>query len=338
MFLLKSNSFINFQILLAVLKLETKVFGLMIRFPDGNNAVLRSQKNDLVHRSRSDKLFTFQSDNENDQSYEQNLPTDGTDIDDKPRYRSNLQRLNQASQGGQPRSRLKKKMKSKRRTRNQAADIDRDPNKYPVNINPNSNTNTKWGEFILSSELSEEYSIDSFLSGEYDRPFSEDAAAPHPELSPGETIEYALHALRDLDVPEVSHGAAVFSRFLAPMGRLERWGGSVSGKMSPWKEILRGSLTPTMLARRIRASEEFSVLLDWDTADVTEGLAVPEPNQVVGSTVAFVNAALFFRKGVEPSMVQFTLWKVSGVWLIHEAAISKKEWFIAADGGDNANS
>jgi len=116
--------------------------------------------------------------------------------------------------------------------------------------------------------------------------------------------------------------------------------------ISLWKEILRGALTPTMFARRIRASDEFSILLDWERLDVTDGMAVNPAYYAgrewdegqrqllgIGSTVAFVNAAMFFGEGVEPSIVQFTLVRISGVWLIDTAVVSKKEWFMD-DGGD----
>mmetsp|Transcript_33998 Transcript_33998/g.50762 ORF Transcript_33998/g.50762 Transcript_33998/m.50762 type:complete len:124 (-) Transcript_33998:93-464(-) len=95
-----------------------------------------------------------------------------------------------------------------------------------------------------------------------------------------------------------------------------------------------GALTPTMLARRIRASE-FSGLLDWKRLDLTEGLSIPNTRWSalgVGSTVAFVNAAMFFGDGVEPYMIQFSLRKIAGVWLIDDALINKTEWFV--DDGD----
>lgn len=262
----------------------------------------------------------------NESSDDSNAKAVKYDIDDRPRYRSNLQFIkNQA--GRQTKSvtntrRPKKNLKSKESS-----------------TSKDSKPSITDASQILPQLINEEYSIDSFLNGEYDRPFSEDAAAPHPGLSPQETIEAALHALRNLNVPNQNHGAAVFSRFLAPLTRSERWGGSVSGTVCPWKEILRGSLTPTMLARRIRASKEFSVLLDWESVDVTEGLSVPGSNETVGSTVAFVNAALYFQSsGIEPFIVQFTLRKISGVWLIDSAVISKREWFIAAEGtGGNSS-
>lgn len=174
-----------------------------------------------------------------------------------------------------------------------------------------------------------EASIDSFLRGEYDRPFAEDAPAPHPGLGPGEAVDAALRSLRDLDEPETSHGAAVFLRFCAPLSRGDRWGGGAAAT-DPWKEVLRGAITPTMLARRMRASQ-FAGLLDWETLDVTEGLSIPTTREQlgVGTTVAFVNAAVFFAgDGAEPAMIQFTLRKIGGVWLIDTAAISRKEWFV----------
>ena len=51
-----------------------------------------------------------------------------------------------------------------------------------------------------------EYSIDSFLRGDYDGKFAKDAAGPLPGLSPGETVDAALRAFRQLDDPEPSHG------------------------------------------------------------------------------------------------------------------------------------
>ena len=273
--------------------------------------------------------------NQNNESSEEESKV--LDINDQPRYRSNLKAGQDASarsastgtstSTSTSTSRLKKKMKtSTEKTSRYANDDTYKDQKAP---NQEEQVSSPIKKSLMSTN--EDYSIDSFLRGEYDRPFADDAAAPHPELSPGETIESALHALGNLDDPEVSHGAAVFLRFCAPLSRSDRWGGSV---LAPWKEILRGSLTPTMLARRIRASEEFSVLLDWENIDVTEGMAVPESNKVMGSTVAFVNAALFFRTGIEPSIVQFTLRKISGVWLIDLAVISKREWFISAGDGE----
>mmetsp|Transcript_2385 Transcript_2385/g.3468 ORF Transcript_2385/g.3468 Transcript_2385/m.3468 type:complete len:325 (-) Transcript_2385:856-1830(-) len=80
-------------------------------------------------------------------------------------------------------------------------------------------------------------SIDSFLRGEYDRPFSDDAAAPHPGLGPSDVVDAALRSLRALDDPEPCHGAAVMMRFTAPLSRGERWGGGSTS--SPWKGVLR---------------------------------------------------------------------------------------------------
>jgi hypothetical protein len=191
-----------------------------------------------------------------------------------------------------------------------------------------------------------EYGIDSFLRGEYDRPFADDAAAPLPNHTPSEIVTIACKALRDLDIPTTDHGAAVFMRFCAPLSRGDRWGGNISGlsvgtnvgtsvnggssiSSNSWKGIMRGSLTPTMFARRIRASEEFAVLLDWEMLDVTQGTKAV-PNEMLGyeSTVAFVNAALFFGDGTTPSMCQFTLKMFSGVWLIDSAVMNKNELFM----------
>jgi len=175
-----------------------------------------------------------------------------------------------------------------------------------------------------------EYSIDSFLRGDYDRSFADDAAAPLPGLTPGATIDAALRSLRQLDDPEPSHGAAVLLRFCAPLSRGERWGGSPSSGRDQWKELLRGALTPTMLARRIRASEEFSGLLDWTKLDVTEGTTGKK--DIVGvPSVAYVNVALYFEDGMEPTIFQFKLSRVGGVFLIDSAKRSNKNLFMEKD-------
>lgn len=189
----------------------------------------------------------------------------------------------------------------------------------------------------FSSERSLDLAIDSFLRGEYDRPFAEDAMAPHPGLTPGAMVEAALRSLRKLDDPEPSHGAAVFLRFCAPLSRGERWGGGTT--MDPWKNVLRGALTPTMLARRLRASD-FSVLLDWTKLDVTDGYSLKK--DLIGlPTVAFVNAALYFGEpeptagfgtsGTSVVIVQFRLRRIGGVWLIESASRSKRELFLESD-------
>ena len=200
-----------------------------------------------------------------------------------------------------------------------------------------------------------EYSIDSFLRGDYDRTFAEDAASPLPGLSPSDTVDAALRSLRDLDEPEPFHGAAVFLRFCVELGRGERWGttitttagqemsppssSSTTNSMSTWKELLRGALTPTMLARRLRASEEFSGLLDWTGLEITNdddgecGTAGIKRDRRDATTVfrnanvACVNAALSFESNDEtaterlsvspPEVYRFELAKMlGGVWLI----------------------
>jgi len=195
------------------------------------------------------------------------------------------------------------------------------------------------------------YAIDAFLRGEYDREYAEDAPAPHPGLTPCAAVDAALRSLRDLNDPNPSHGAAVFARFVLPLKRRERWGGGDSSSSSssrrmkdgssvedPFKEVLRGALTPSMLARRIRASTDFSGLLDWTALEVTEGVdghADGSDSNPTGlfddrPTVAYVNAILSFdsddvRRGdersraVEPDIIQFTLKLFGGVWLIDTA-------------------
>ncbi len=162
-----------------------------------------------------------------------------------------------------------------------------------------------------------EYSIDSFLRGDYDRSFSEDAASPLPGLSPTDTVEAALRSLRYMDEPEPFHGAAVFLRFCVELGRGERWGTTTSSAAS-WVELLRGSLTPTMLARRIRGSEEFSSLLDWTQLEVSK-----DTGNSTNDNVARVEAALSFddeasgKISSPPELYRFELAKMlGGVWLI----------------------
>jgi hypothetical protein len=196
----------------------------------------------------------------------------------------------------------------------------------PINESFNSKDLTP-----LNSQVQEEdllgYAIDSFLRGDYNLQFADDAPAPHPGLSPGSSIETCLRSLRQLDSPGPSHGAAVLMRFCVPLSRGERWGDSTRAGRDPWKEILRGALTPSMLARRIRASE-FSGLLDWTSLDVTEGAYSLEKDLVGLPSIAFVNVALFFGDGIEPSLIQFTLRRVGGVWLIDTARHSQKGLFM----------
>mmetsp|Transcript_40910 Transcript_40910/g.60078 ORF Transcript_40910/g.60078 Transcript_40910/m.60078 type:complete len:269 (+) Transcript_40910:199-1005(+) len=179
--------------------------------------------------------------------------------------------------------------------------------------------------------------IDSFLRGEYDKPYDINSPAPNPNLEPGKTIELALRSLRKIDDPEPSHGSAVLLRFCAPLSRGDRWGGASPN--DAWKEVLRGAITPTMLARRIRASP-FSGLLDWERLSVTEGYSIPPSSKRaelgMGTSVAFVNAAMFFGDGMEPSIIQFTLRKIGRVWLIDTAVISKKEWFVDNEEGQTS--
>jgi hypothetical protein len=315
--------------------------------PEGQSTHLQTAGEEPQYQSvflndeKADDSAGPQNNNGNDTSAE-NVEGTTYGIDDKPRYRSNFQFLRNEDKGGEADEATRLNTKN---SIGKGTDVSKEgkktsgdePKPSSNDMDPEANADADAPATERRSQpqpqlINEEYSIDSFLNGEYDRPFSEDAAAPHPGLSPQETIEAAVHALRNLNEPNQNHGAAVFSRFLVPLTRSERWGGSVSGTLCPWKEMMRGALTPTMLARRIRASKEFSVLLDWESVDVTEGLYVPGLIEAVGSTVAFVNAALYFSSsGIEPFLIQFALRKVSGVWLIDSAVISKREWFIAAD-------
>lgn len=180
-----------------------------------------------------------------------------------------------------------------------------------------------------------DFAIDSFLRGDYDRPFADNAPAPHPGLTPQTTVEAALESLRKLDDPEPSHGAAVLQRFLVPLSRGERWGDSDEKENTDeptysWKEVLRGALTPTMLARRIRGTQ-FSCLLDWERLDVTEGaFSIKRDDGIeigLPSSIAYVNAALYFEEGVAPVLVQFSLKNLHGVWLINDARLSQQDLF-----------
>lgn len=244
------------------------------------------------------------------------------DASEMPRYRSKLQRLNQVQsrrtlQGDRQEKPKLKNFESRNLSSSDQVDA----------ISSEISSGLGFGDMTAD----EEYAIDSFLGGEYDRPFAADAAAPLPRHAPSEIVEIALTALRDLDVPTTDHGAAVFMRFCAPLSRQDRWG-NTSGKVSDWKDIMRGSLTPTMLARRIRASEDFSVLLDWEQLDVTEGTKAL-PNEMLGydSTIAFVNVAFYFGDGTAPSMCQFTLKMFNGVWLIDAAVMNKCDLFLNDD-------
>jgi len=176
-----------------------------------------------------------------------------------------------------------------------------------------------------------EYSIDSFLRGDYDRSFSEDAASPLPGLSPSDTVDAALRSLRDLDDPEPFHGAAVFLRFCVALGRGDRWG---TNEVSSWKEVLRSSLTPTMLARHIKASDEFSGFLEWSNLEIIENdgvafgdddddddddfKAINDLSSFRNSNTAIVDARLSYESDTSPPEVyRFELAKMlGGVWLI----------------------
>lgn len=181
--------------------------------------------------------------------------------------------------------------------------------------------------------------IDSLLRGDYPFEYAEDAPAPHPGLEPGAVVGSVLRSLRKLDDPHPSHGAAVLWRFCLPLTRSERWGGASGGgagggtswsrnrSNDRWKDLHRPSLTPALLARQLRASSEFSCLLDWKHLDVTEGAYGLQRDLVGAPSVAFVNAALYFEEGMEPVLIQFTLRRIGGVWLLDSARRSPKELF-----------
>ena len=289
------------------------------------------------YRSNAAAQQRFQSDDEDDNAttreedeeemtllVEQHHDTTDHEHDQRPNYRSNLQQLRDAQARAQT-------VKNRVQT-NQSKQQQQQQQQRPKSSTTPTSTSTRRTTITTAKSTTRQsitdYNIDSFLRGEYDLPFAEDAAAPTPGLTPGTTIELALKALRNLDYPELNHGAAVFMRFCAPLSRSDRWGGGVVD-MGGWKELMRGALTPQMLTNRLGQSPDFSLLLEWDTLDVTEGMSVPNERAEVlgiGSTVAFVNAA--FYVGGRFEIVQFTLKKVSGVWLIETAVLSKKEWFV----------
>jgi hypothetical protein len=103
--------------------------------------------------------------------------------------------------------------------------------------------------------------------------------------------------------------------------------------------LCRGAITPTLFARRLRASQ-FSGLLDWTKLDVTEGYSVSQTTRLLDNTptVSYVNAALFFGNGIQPNMIQFQLRKLGGkggLWLIDTATLSKEKWFVDDQNSSN---
>lgn len=238
-----------------------------------------------------------------------NMSTNDDDIpmpigkDDEPRYRSNLQKLIEFS-------RLKEEnLSSERQTK--------------------SNKGRKYKQVENNEEISfppnqKEEKIDAFLRGEYlveetTAAISGNAPMPNSQLSPAETVTSALYAIRDLDFPQKSFGAAIFSKFLTPLSRSDRWG-SKSNSITEWKQLLRRSLTPNMLASNIRNSDIYNILLNWQSIDVTQGVLEQ------GDNISFVSVCFYFEE-IEPVIFQFTLRKIRNMWLI-DSADTKKEWFI----------
>lgn len=178
------------------------------------------------------------------------------------------------------------------------------------------------------------YAIDSFLRGDYNLKLPDKTKPlPPPDLDPGSVVSMALRSLRGQDLPSQTHGAAVFMRFCLPLRRSERWGDASSVGQDPWKEVLRGGLTANTLVRRIRASD-FAGLLDWNRLDVTEGAYTSDQNLVGLPSIAYVNAALFFKEDSEPpSLFQVRLRRVGGGgWMIDTIRRSQRELFQDADG------
>ena len=180
-----------------------------------------------------------------------------------------------------------------------------------------------------------------------------------PNDTPGDILDRALRSLRNLDHPTPNHGATVFLKYCLPISKSDQWGAmsgtATKNNENEWTEIIRGSFTSAMLVGRLLTSPNFSILLEWDRLDVTEGYSVESSSisSSFGSTVAFVSAAMFVTssnnnynnnydeqevdKNIpsnsfntnQPVMVQFTLRKqLGGIWLIDKAAvINKREWF-----------
>jgi hypothetical protein len=264
------------------------------------------------------------------------------------------------------------------------------------NNNYNDNKNN---DNINDDDAFLEYSIDSFLRGDYysyyDRPntLEEDeegyAVAPLPGLSPSATVEQALQVLRKATTTtndSSCQAATCFLRFCVPLRRRERWSpplpSTFSFSSSPtrnnntnknrkpnatvWKELLRGSLTPTMFLRRLRASPDLSILLDWNKLDVTEGTIMStgkEEDSALEDSVTVVNVAMYVdldgtgtgsdknkalkKRRIDsistftvngsspppatttttPEMLQIQLNRVGGVWLIESIQHKPKNLF-----------
>jgi hypothetical protein len=210
-------------------------------------------------------------------------------------------------------------------------------------------------------EDDEDERIDMFLMGAtmmaFDEKSEDGLSMMHASLGPGETVDFALRCLRYPEDGSNNNVNSIFlQQFCVPLSRSERWGNGNNNNNNEWKEIIRGSLTPAMLTGRLLSSPNFSILLKWDRLDVTEGLSIPNNtknysqylcynnnnensnedgnNNNYSSAVAFVSAAMFYsadedsRTTGPPVMVQFTLKKLRGLWLIDKAdVIAMREWF-----------
>ena len=224
--------------------------------------------------------------------------------DDAPRYRSNLRKLIEFSRLKEENSSSQQQTKS-----NKVRNYKQIESNEEISFPPNQ----------------KEEKIDAFLRGEYlveetTAAMSGNAPMPNSQLSPAETVTSALYAIRDLDFPQKSFGAAIFSNFLTPLSRSDRWG-SKSNSITEWKQLLRKSLTPNMLASNIRNSDVYSILLNWQSIDVTQGVLEQ------GDNISFVSVCFYFEDEIEPMIFQFTLRKIRNMWLI-DSADTKKEWFI----------
>ena len=175
--------------------------------------------------------------------------------------------------------------------------------------------------------------INEFLSGDGLVTLPDNSPSPK-NMGPGEIVETALNSLRNMSTPDDAVGSAIFLRFCAPLQRTEKWGTKFGGNTSEiWKEIIRGSITPSILYRRLLSSS-FSILFDWKSLSVTESYSYSSFGRQVNmasTTVAFVNVALFFEEGVEPKLIVFTLKKIAGVWLIENAVFNKHGLFRQED-------
>ncbi|CAM9571222.1 unnamed protein product [Phaeothamnion confervicola] len=150
--------------------------------------------------------------------------------------------------------------------------------------------------------------IDQFLSGEY-KGFTEASPKPRYGQTPEDVVSAVLRALRDGDAPAPFHGAAVVQAFSVPVARRER----LRPSNDPWRELMRGALTPRLLARRLRESR-FRVLGEWDRFEVEEA----RPPRGGASAIDRQLRAVLTQDGGNDRTVVLAvkLRKPGGLWLI----------------------